>query len=94
VQQADDVALVELQAELVLVLPRQELDEGILADDEVLALLHLVKDRREVRHQELSEGADLLRRGQLLHDLHQDLVDLFEELVLLEILDVAARPGG
>lgn len=88
------MALVELQAELVLVLPRQELDEGILADDEVLALLHLVKDRREVGHQELSERADLLRRGQLLHDLHQDLVDLFEELVLLEILDVAARPGG
>ena len=39
----------------------------------------------------MGEGADLLRRRQLLYDLHQDLIDFFEKLVLLEVLDVATR---
>lgn len=39
VQQTDDMILFKLQAELVLALAEKELDEGVLIDDQILALL-------------------------------------------------------
>jgi hypothetical protein len=50
VQKTDDVTLFELEAQLVGVLAKEELDEGILRYYQVLSLLRLVEDGREVRH--------------------------------------------
>ena len=79
------MAFLELEAELSLILAKEELDEGLLADDEELSLLLLVVQRRQVGQHEVSEGSDLLRWRQSLHDLHEHLVDLLKQLVLLQI---------
>lgn len=84
------MAFLELEAELSLILAKEELDEGLLADDEELSLLLLVVQRRQVGQHEVSEGSDLLRWRQSLHDLHEHLVDLLKQLVLLQIEDLAA----
>ena len=51
-QETDHMVLIKLEAQLILALAKKELDEGILADDWVLALLLLVVDWDEIGHHE------------------------------------------
>jgi len=55
-QQTNHVVLVKLEPQLILTLTEQELDELILADDQVLPLLLLIVDCHKIGHHELSQG--------------------------------------
>lgn len=88
-EQAHNVALFELQAKLVLVLPEKELDEGALADDQELSMFFLVVNWSQERQHQVSERSNLLRGRKSLHYLHQDLVHLLQEFILLQVLDVS-----
>lgn len=70
VQQADDVVLFQLEAELILALAKKELDEGVLVDDQILALLVWVEHLTKEGHHVLGQSSDLVVLRKSLYNLH------------------------
>jgi len=83
VEKTDDIGLFKLEAKLVRTLAKQELDECVLTDDQVLPSVLLVDHRRKIWHHALCKCLDLQILWKPLYDLHQNLINFLQQNVLL-----------